>query len=94
MISMKEMTVTEVARKFRQVLNEVEYQGEEIILVRNRQQVARIVPEITHQNALEAMGDLYRTLDPEAGGEWTRQIQKQRNRKSGRLTELKNPWVS
>src|SRR5947209_6582868 len=55
---MKTLTVSEVARRFGEVLEEVEREQEEIILVRNRRQVARLVPEPPQQNALEVFGDL------------------------------------
>jgi prevent-host-death family protein len=42
---MKTLSVTEVARNFRKVLDAVEHDQEEILLVRNRKQVARLVPE-------------------------------------------------
>ena len=53
---MKTLSVTEVARNFRKVLDSVEHGQEEIVLVRNRRQVARLVPEPPCQNALEVFG--------------------------------------
>jgi len=60
---MKTLTVTEGARNFRAVLNSLERDQEEIVLVRNRRQIARLIPESPRQDALEVFGDLYRTLD-------------------------------
>ena len=37
---MKEMTVTEFSRNFSAAMSEIEFSGEELILVRNRRQVA------------------------------------------------------
>jgi antitoxin (DNA-binding transcriptional repressor) of toxin-antitoxin stability system len=56
----KILSVTQVARHFREVIDSVERQQEEIVLVRNRKQVARLVPEAAPQDALEVFGDLYR----------------------------------
>jgi antitoxin (DNA-binding transcriptional repressor) of toxin-antitoxin stability system len=59
----KTLTVTEVARNFSAVIDGVERDQEEIILVRNQKRIARLVPESSAQNAIEVLGDLYRTLD-------------------------------
>jgi antitoxin (DNA-binding transcriptional repressor) of toxin-antitoxin stability system len=71
---MKTLSVTEVARNFRKVLDAVEHRQEEIILVRNRRQVARLVPETPNQNALEVFGDLYRTLDEKSADAFCRRV--------------------
>src|SRR5439155_8507011 len=47
--AMKTLSVTEVARNFRAVLDSVERDQEEIVLVRNRRQIARLVPEAPRQ---------------------------------------------
>lgn len=60
---MKTLTVSEVARRFGQTLDEVEHDQEEVVLVRNCRQIARLVPEPQHQTALEVFGDLVGTLD-------------------------------
>ncbi|MDZ4288885.1 MAG: type II toxin-antitoxin system Phd/YefM family antitoxin, partial [Prosthecobacter sp.] len=62
---MKTLTVSEVARNFSAVLEGAETGQEEIALTRNRKPVARLIPEPPSQNALEVLGDLYRTLDDE-----------------------------
>jgi hypothetical protein len=56
---MKTLSVTEVARNFSAVLDSVERKQEEIVLVRNRREVARLVPEPQRQDALEVFGDLF-----------------------------------
>ena len=92
------MTVSETARKFHEVIEEVAANGKEFVVVRNTQPVARIVPEAAPQTAIEAMGDLYGVLDDATGAAWLaaieRQKKKQRKAKKGLLTELRNPWVS
>ena len=72
---MKQMTIAETARKFHQVIQKVETRGEEFVVVRRAQPVARIVPEPPPQTALEVMGDLYGRLDDRAGAVWLRAIQ-------------------
>ncbi len=90
---MKILSVTEVARHFREVIDSVEQKQEEIVLVRNRKQVARLVPEAAAQNALEVFGDLYRTLDDETAEALSSAISKARRKRSGRISELRNPWA-
>ncbi len=90
---MKTLSVTEVARNFRAVLDRVEHQQEEILLVRNRRQVARLVPEAPQQTAMEVFGDLYRTLDDRAATALAAQVSANRKSRRGRLSELRNPWA-
>ena len=91
---MKTLTVTEVARNFSAVMNRVEAGQEEVILIRNNKPVARLVPEPPEQNAIEVLGDLYRTLDDEAADSLVKGIKKSRAGKRGALKELRNPWAS
>jgi PHD/YefM family antitoxin component YafN of YafNO toxin-antitoxin module len=89
---MKTLSVTEVARNFRAVLDSVERDQEEIVLVRNRRQIARLVPEAPRQDALEVFGDLYRTLDDGAAAELSAAVSAARKSRRGRVSELRNPW--
>ena len=90
---MKTLTVTEVARNFSAVMNRVEAVQEEVLLVRNKKPVARLVPEPPEQNALEVLGDLYRTMDDDTAASLLKAVQRSRKRKGG-LKELRNPWAS
>ena len=67
---MKTITATELARNFRQYLDQVEHQGEELVVVRNQHQVAKIVPGPVTMTAIDALTDLYRTLPVDAGKNW------------------------
>ena len=49
---MLQITATELARKFKQMMNLVEFKGEELIIVRNNHQVARIIPGPATMTAL------------------------------------------
>jgi antitoxin (DNA-binding transcriptional repressor) of toxin-antitoxin stability system len=91
---MKTLTVTEVARNFSSVMDEVESGQQEIVLVRNHKAIARLVPEPKAQNALEVLGDLYRTLDDETANALVKAIHSDRKGKHGSLDELRNPWAS
>lgn len=90
---MKEITVTRLARNFREILDQVEFGGEEIALIRNHHQVAQILPGAAHQTALEALSDLHRTLDEDAAKTWVEDSRRPFTRKS-RTSHLRNPWDS
>ncbi|MBN2715988.1 MAG: type II toxin-antitoxin system Phd/YefM family antitoxin [Deltaproteobacteria bacterium] len=86
---MKSITVTEFSRKIRKVLDMVEYRGEEVVLVRNKHNIAKIVPGAPHLTAMEAMADLYRTLPDDAGETWESD-----SRISNSSEEVRDPWAS
>ena len=90
---MKRKSATEVARNFSAVLDAIERDQEEIILVRNQRQVARLVPEAPRQDALAVFGDLYRTLDDETADALSAALTSQRKRRRGRVAELRDPWA-
>ena len=91
---MKTLTVTEVARNFSAVLDGVERRQEEVMLVRNRRPIARLVPEPPAQNALEVPGDLYRTLDEGTASALAAAIEGAKKGVRGKLDELCDPWAS
>ena len=91
---MKMMTVTEAARNFSRVLDRVERQQEEVVLLRNHKQIARLIPEPPSQNALAVLGDLYRTLDDETADALGEAIISSRQRKNATLDALRDPWAS
>ena len=90
---MKTLSVTEVARNFSAVLDRLERDQEEIVLVRNQREIARLVPEAPRRTALEVFGDLYRTLDEETAEALAKAVGSARKRRRGRVSELRNPWV-
>ena len=67
---MLQITATELARNFKQMMNLVEFQGEELLIIRNNYQVAKIIPGSARMTAIEAMSDLYRILTDDAGAAW------------------------
>ena len=88
---MLQITATELARNFKQMMNLVEFQGEELIIVRNNHQVARIIPGPATMTALEAMTDIFRTLHEDAGATW---MKDSREGITADLSEVRDPWVS
>lgn len=91
---MKTLSVTEVARNFSAVMDRIEIDQEEVVLVRNHKPIARLVPEPSAMNALEAMGDLFRTLDDATADALTAAVDRGRKTRQGTLNELRNPWAS
>ena len=89
----KTLTVTEAARNFSRLLDEVEREQEEIVLVRNHRQIVRLMPEPPAQNALEVLGDLYRTLDDETAETLAKAVNRTRKGKAATLDALRNPWA-
>jgi prevent-host-death family protein len=85
-------TSADLVRNFRKYLDTVESRGEEIVIVRNNQEVARLVPGSAHRTALEAMADLYRTLPEEAAAGWA---EDSRDPAMGNIAEeLRDPWAT
>jgi antitoxin (DNA-binding transcriptional repressor) of toxin-antitoxin stability system len=91
---MKTLTVTEVARNFSAVLDGVERTQEEVVLVRNHRRIARLVPEPPAGNALEVLGDLYRTLDEGTASALAAAVSRAKRRKRDTLAQLRDPWAS
>lgn len=95
---MKILSATEVARNFSAVLDRVERDQLEVVLVRNRRQIARLIPEPPAQNALEVLGDLYRTLDEDTAEALAATINRAKKDRRGtlgaRLDSLRDPWAS
>jgi len=71
------------------MLDQVEFKRETLSIVRNNQQIARIIPGAAQQNALEAMADLFRVLSDEDARGWVRD-----SRVKGSVKQLRDPWDS
>ena len=83
------MTVTEFAKKLKKVFDLVEHKREEVVLVRNKHKIARILPGSPHLTATEAMSDLFRTLPDDAAGSWEEESKQQST-----IAEIRDPWES
>jgi PHD/YefM family antitoxin component YafN of YafNO toxin-antitoxin module len=81
------VTVSEFSKQVKTLLDLVELKGEEIVLLRDQQEVARITPKATHMTALEAMSDIYKILPKSAAEGWEAEC-----RAEGRLNDVVNPW--
>jgi antitoxin (DNA-binding transcriptional repressor) of toxin-antitoxin stability system len=81
-------------RNISRILDRLSTTGGEIIVERNNRQVARLLPALGEQTALEAMADLYRTLREEAAKDW--ECDAKRRRFKGRTIRrgVRDPWRS
>jgi antitoxin (DNA-binding transcriptional repressor) of toxin-antitoxin stability system len=83
-----------LARNLRRVLDRLAIEGEEIVIERNREQVARLLPGPARQTALEAMADLYRTLPEDAAATWEAESRRRRWKGSRLDKGVRDPWAS
>lgn len=87
---MKILTATEVSRNFSRVLDELERGEGEIIVMRGKHPVARMIPGSRRLTALETLADLYHILHDAEGEAWLRDTAKA-DRPAGK--EMRDPWA-
>jgi prevent-host-death family protein len=87
---MQTITATDFSRNFRVMLNKVEFQHEELIIVRNNTPIARLVPGPATMTAAEAFGDLYCSLPQQAGEHWLADSRSD----DAHEEEVRNPWAT
>jgi len=87
---MKTLSATEVARNLSRVLDSMEHGGEEVVILRNKQPVARLVPGAARMSAIDALGDIYRTLDDAEGQAW---LEDMRGSDRPLRNEARDPWA-
>ena len=87
---MRTLTATVVARSFSKILDALEHGGEEIVVMRNRHPVARLVPGASRLTAIEALGDISATIDDGEGAAWLEDIER---RQPLRVAEARDPWA-
>lgn len=91
---MKTITATHLARNLRRILDRLTVEGEGIVIERNRQQIAHLLPGPVRQTALEAMADIYRTLPEHAATTWQADSRKGRWKGSRLDKGIRDPWRS
>lgn len=90
-LSVQTITATELARNLRQVLDRLAAGGEDIVVERNHQPIARLQALPPQRTALEVMADLYRTLPEAAAREWLDDA----HGGDARLDrEMRDPWAT
>ncbi len=90
-MSIKRITATELARNLSAVLDQVRETGEEYVVERGRQPVARVSPSPGIMSAEQALADLHESLEPAAGERWEADA---RRGDSALSDELRDPWSS
>ena len=89
----RSVSATEFARNFSQMLDQVEHLGVTIAIVRNHKQVATVIPQLRHQSAMEAFGDLYRPLSGPIVDDWMADIEHVNKALKGRIGgKSEDPW--
>lgn len=87
---MIEMSVTDFAKNMHTIFERIQKSGEEVVLLRDKHRIARIVPAPQHMTAREAMSDLYRTLPEDSALTWISD-----SRLPGTIEDqLSDPWAS
>ncbi len=86
---MKVMTAEEFAKDVRSVLDRFERDGDEVVIVRHDQPIARLVPGTHVMPAHEAFAGLEGVLTPEEGEAWLRDI-----KEMDRVVDqgIRDPW--
>lgn len=90
---MRTITATELARNLREILDRLSREGEDVVVERNNREVARITPVPARQTALEALGDLYRTLAEDAAAGWAEEARRAFDERTA-ADEVRDPWES
>lgn len=87
----REISATDLSRNLSKILDDLEFRGGEIVIVRNKYPIARMIARSSQMTALEAMSDLFRTLPEDAAESWVAQGKELRNTLSGKVND---PWDS
>lgn len=83
------MNATDFSRNLSRILDRLEFEAEEIEIIRNKHTVARIIPGAPKLNAMEAFADLYGAISDAEGEAWLNDCQEfDRTLEE----ELNDPW--
>jgi antitoxin (DNA-binding transcriptional repressor) of toxin-antitoxin stability system len=82
------INAAEFINNISQILDYLEFGGEEITIIRNHHKIARLIPGSPHQTAEEAMKDIYNIISSAEADEWLKD-----SRMSGYLSEeMRDTW--
>lgn len=82
-------TTADLIHHIHRYLHAVETQGEEIAIIRDSMEIARLVPGPSRQTASQVLGDIYGTLTKEAAEGW---LADSRSDNGNLDEEIRNPW--
>jgi antitoxin (DNA-binding transcriptional repressor) of toxin-antitoxin stability system len=87
---LRTLSATVVARNLSRLLDSLEHGGEEIVVIRNKHPIAKLVPGAPRMTAIEALGDVYATISDAEGDTWLAD-----SREGDRLlvAETRDPWA-
>ena len=88
------ISATELARNLSRVLDQLVAEGGEVVIERNSRCVARLTAAPAHQTALEAMGDLFRTLPEDAAAGWEADSRRYTPKGATLAKGVRDPWAS
>ena len=85
---MQTVTATELARRLREILDGVEFRGDALTIVRNKREIARLLPGPQQMRAKQTFFDLHGIVGEKAATEW---------RQDGNIPEtleegIRDPW--
>lgn len=83
------MNATDFSRNLSRILDRLEFESEEIEIVRNKHTVARIIPGAPKLSAMEAFADIYGAISDEEGASWLEDCKQFDHTLA---EELKDPW--
>ena len=87
---MVKITATELARNLSAVLDRLENGSEEVVIVRNKHMVGKLLPGAPAMTAMEAFADLFGAISDEEGGAW---LEDCRGADRPLRKELGDPWA-
>ncbi|HXE30212.1 MAG TPA: hypothetical protein VN515_00265 [Terriglobales bacterium] len=91
---MHTLTATELARNLSQVLDRLAAgQDDEVVIERNQRPIARLVPALPRQTAMDVLGGLYRTLPDEAAASWEADIRGVSWKDDRLQGDTPDPWL-
>ena len=86
---MTTVTAAELAKNLGDILDRVARGGDEVVIVRDNREIARLVPTVAGMTVEEAFAGLYGELSDEEGEAWLRHS---RIPERGLDEELRDPW--
>lgn len=85
---MQIVTATDLARRLREILDGVEFRGDALTIVRNKREIAQLLPGPQQMRAKQAFFDLHGIVGEEAAAGWLQEGSAAETVEEG----IRNPW--